>query len=186
MMGDILIRVLPTPNPNAWKFVINKPVLNEGKATFAVASEALGLKLVEDLFDVVGVSQIHLFTNVITITCKDGTDSERFKEEASAVIQTRMWLHDPNYNQQEQKKQSGRQNHTPEMNKIEEILDMTIRPGLQGDGGDIEIVALEGKRLIVRYQGACGTCPSAMSGTLMAIEGILHDEYDPELEVIPV
>jgi len=57
---------------------------------------------------------------------------------------------------------------------------------LQGDGGDIEVVNLEGKKLYVHYEGACGTCPSSTSGTLMAIEGILRDEFVPDLEVIPV
>ena len=37
--------------------------------------------------------------------------------------------------------------------------------------------------LVVKYQGACGTCPSSATGTLEAIKGILRDEYDPEIEV---
>jgi len=40
--------------------------------------------------------------------------------------------------------------------------------------------------LYVSYQGACGTCPSSTTGTLMAIEGILREQYNPEIEVIPV
>ncbi|MGZ3691140.1 MAG: NifU family protein [Pseudobdellovibrio sp.] len=36
------------------------------------------------------------------------------------------------------------------------------------------------------YQGACGTCPSSTSGTLMAIEGILKDEFNPSVEVVPL
>jgi len=48
------------------------------------------------------------------------------------------------------------------------------------------VVKLEDKKVYVTYQGACGTCPSSTTGTLMAIEGILKDEYDPQIEVIPV
>ena len=80
----------------------------------------------------------------------------------------------------------SRQNLSPELQKIEEILDRTIRPGLQGDGGDIEIIKFEENKVYVMYQGACGTCPSSTTGTLMAIEGILKDEYDPAIEVIPL
>ena len=37
------------------------------------------------------------------------------------------------------------------------------------------------------YQGACGGCPSAMMGTLDAIEGILQNELkNPELRVRPI
>jgi Fe-S cluster biogenesis protein NfuA len=37
----------------------------------------------------------------------------------------------------------------------------------------------------VHYQGACGSCPSSMSGTLSGIESLVH-QVDPELEVVPV
>ena len=70
--------------------------------------------------------------------------------------------------------------------QIEEILDRTIRPGLQGDGGDLAVIKFEENKLYVHYEGACGTCPSATSGTLMAIEGILRDEFNPQIEVIPL
>lgn len=81
-------------------------------------------------------------------------------------------------------KKIARQNLSAEMQKIEEILDRTIRPGLQGDGGDIDLIKYEDKKVYVSYQGACGTCPSSTTGTLMAIEGILKEEMDPEIEVI--
>ena len=72
---------------------------------------------------------------------------------------------------------------TGEMKVIDAIIDKSIRPYLQGDGGDIELLELEGKILRVKYQGACGSCPSSTMGTLSAIEGMLRDEYDPEIEV---
>jgi Fe-S cluster biogenesis protein NfuA len=57
---------------------------------------------------------------------------------------------------------------------------------LAGDGGGLEIISLEDKKLTIRYQGACGSCPSSLSGTLYAIEYMLKDEIDPDLEVISV
>ena len=72
---------------------------------------------------------------------------------------------------------------TPEIAQIEEILDRTIRPALQMDGGDLQIMRLDGHILTVFYQGACGSCPSSSSGTLKAIEGILRDEFNPEIVV---
>ena len=69
------------------------------------------------------------------------------------------------------------------MQKIEEILDKRIRPGLQGDGGDLMVKDFKDNVLIVKYQGACGTCPSSTTGTLEAIRSILRDEFHPEVEV---
>ena len=68
--------------------------------------------------------------------------------------------------------------------KIEEILDETIRPGLAMDGGGIDIIDInKDKQLTVLYSGACGSCPSAQSGTLIAIERILQDTIDENITV---
>ncbi len=90
--------------------------------------------------------------------------------------------HDPNFKMTSN--QTFKKSLSPELQKIDEILDHTVRPGLQGDGGDIEVVSLEDHVLTVHYEGACGTCPSAVGGTLMAIQSILKDEYDSKLEVV--
>ena len=50
---------------------------------------------------------------------------------------------------------------------------------------DLFIVGLEGHELHVHYQGACGSCPSSLSGTLAGIESLVH-QIDPTLEVVPV
>ncbi len=61
-----------------------------------------------------------------------------------------------------------------------------MRPGLQGDGGDLTVLKYEEKKVYVHYEGACDSCPSSTGGTLMAIEGILKDEFDPLIEVVAV
>ena len=73
---------------------------------------------------------------------------------------------------------------TPEVAEINEILDRTVRPYLQADGGGITVQKREEHRVYVRYEGACGSCPSSMGGTLMAIQSILREEIDPDIEVI--
>lgn len=184
-MSEVMIRVQATPNPNAWKFVLDRPVLVDGKATYSTSEEAGANPLALDLLSLEGIKQVHFFTNVITITHRFDVDPEVVKAEVCAVIQRRMPVHNPNVTQFDEK-MARRKAQSPEVQKIEEILDRTIRPGLQGDGGDIEVVKLDGKNLIVHYEGACGTCPSATEGTLLAIEGILRDEFDPELNVTPI
>ena len=183
--ADVLIRIQATPNPNAWKFVLDRPVLNEGKATYSSIQEAEHNILSRSLFEIEGVRQVHFFQNVITVTHQFDTDSEALQKATCAVIQTRMSVHNPNQTVLDEKK-IARQNLSTELQQIEEILDRTIRPGLQGDGGDIEVMKLEDNKIYVAYQGACGTCPSSTSGTLMAIEGILRDEFNPAIEVIPI
>lgn len=183
--SEVLIRIQATPNPAAWKFVLDRPVLNEGKATYSNLQEAQHNPMATSLFEIEGVRQVHYFQNVITVTHSFDYDSEEIQKKVCAVIQTRMPVHNPNQTVVEEKKMA-RAHLSPELQKIEEILDRTIRPGLQGDGGDIEVLKYEDNKVYVMYQGACGTCPSSTTGTLMAIEGILKDEFSPTVEVIPL
>jgi Fe-S cluster biogenesis protein NfuA len=74
----------------------------------------------------------------------------------------------------------------PQVREIEALLDERIRPYLAGDGGWVEVAGFENKTLKIRYEGACGSCPSSLTGTLMAIENMIKDEIDPEIEVITV
>jgi NFU1 iron-sulfur cluster scaffold homolog, mitochondrial len=183
--NETLVNVQATPNPNAWKYVLNKPVLNEGKATYSTQEEAAHNTLARSLFEIQGVRQVHFFQNVITLTYYFDVDAENVHPAVISVIQTRIPAHNPNQTLQDEKKKS-RENLSPELQQIEEILDRTVRPGLQGDGGDITILKYEENKLHVYYEGACGTCPSSTTGTLMAIEGILRDEFNPMIEVLPV
>jgi Fe-S cluster biogenesis protein NfuA len=182
---DILIRVQATPNPNAWKFVLDRPVLLEGKATYSSPDEAYGNRLALDLLALDGVKQLHFFQNVVTVTHRIDSDPEEIQKQVCSVIQTRLPVHNPSFGIS-QSLQELRKNLPEDVQAIESILDRTIRPGLQGDGGDLEVIKYEDNKLYVSYQGACGTCPSATTGTLMAIEGILRDEFNPQVEVIPV
>ncbi|MBL7545051.1 MAG: NifU family protein [Bdellovibrionaceae bacterium] len=183
--ADLLIRIQETPNPNAWKFVLNQTVLNEGKATYVEPKEAENNLLARSLFEIQGIKQVHFFQNVVTITHTFDSEPVEIHKSVSSVLQTRMPAHNPNQTKVDEKK-LARTQLSPELQRIEAILDETIRPGLQGDGGDIAVVKYEDNKLYVFYEGACGTCPSSTSGTLMAIEGILREQYNDKIEVVPV
>ena len=182
---DILVRTQATPNPLAIKFVVNCPIKLDGKATFVDADSAKGLRLAEELFLVNGVEQLHMFENVVTVTYQTDVDRNKLVEDVSSVLQTRLPVHDASFTlENEIKKKKKRENRSPEIDQIEEIFDRTIRPGLQADGGDIEVVDFKDNVVTVSYQGACGSCPSAMYGTLDAIYSILRAEFHPELDIM--
>lgn len=184
---DLLLRTLPTPNPYALKFVANASFKNEGKATFNAPAECEALPLARDLFAIGGVKQIHLFQNTLTVTHSGDLDNDTLSQQVIAVIRSRFGVHDPAFGEQAPAAKVRPAASDPKVQSIEEILDRTIRPGLQADGGDVEIVSLEGSELRILYQGACGGCPSSMMGTLDAIQGILRNELgDEQLTVVPV
>ena len=176
------IMVQPTPNPNALKFILDTPVKKEGNSSYRSPMECGENNLAMTLFTVRGVDQLHFYDNVITITKFGYEDWDAMESNIKDYISSELPKHNPDYFDPDPEAER-RRSLSPELSKIEEILDKTIRPGLQGDGGDIQTISLEDNILLVQYQGACGTCPSSTTGTLEAIKGILRDEYDPEIDV---
>lgn len=187
---DILIRAQDTPNPNAIKFIINYALKTKGNATFATREQCQDLPLAAALFDILGVEQIYFFQNTLTLTHTEELPTEMVKEQVKSIIKTRLPIHDPDFESPEEKQtkvKPDRSGLSPELLAIEEILDRTIRPGLQSDGGDVEIVEFKDNELKIIYQGACGGCPSSMMGTLDAIQGILRNELKNDtLTVTPL
>ena len=180
------ILIEPTPNPNALKFVLDTEVIDRGKASFNDISECDHIPLVRDIISIEGVLQVHLFENVISVT-KSDLEWDDLTPKIESVIVTRLPSHDINFNQKQEEQQVKKRENLPlEIRQIEDILDDTVRIGLRADGGDIEVLELEDNRLYVKYEGACGTCPSATTGTLYVIEAILKDRFNPEIEVIAV
>ncbi len=62
---------------------------------------------------------------------------------------------------------------------VENVLD-TMRPYLMADGGNVELVEIEGPIVKLRLQGACGSCPSSTYTLKMGIERKLR-EVIPEI-----
>jgi Fe-S cluster biogenesis protein NfuA len=56
-----------------------------------------------------------------------------------------------------------------------------VRPFLQADGGDIELLEVSANSATVRLTGACATCPSAHMTLYLGIETAIRDEM-PEFE----
>lgn len=70
--------------------------------------------------------------------------------------------------------------------KVAEVIE-TIRPMLQNDGGDIELVGVdEDKTVRVRLQGACSGCPSAAMTLKMGVERLLQQKLPEVKEVVAV
>lgn len=179
----VKMMIQPTPNPFAKKIICNYDLKSQGKVSFNNSGEAEHIPLAKALLEIPGVSQIHFFENIATLTQDGSVAWDDLLGQAESLIRQLLPEHNPDFLSAEEMR---RRELSPELAQIEAILDQMIRPALQGDGGDLELLGLEGKYLTIRYEGACGTCPSAVTGTLAAIQSVLRDEFDPELEVIPI
>ena len=182
---DIQLMIQSTPNPNALKFVLNIPVKSEGNYTYKNASECADNPLAYAIFGLnPAIREVYFFDNYITVTQDGSADWDEIETGIRAIILEKAKDHDANFKTPESQQAAPVvQQSSPELDKINAILDQTVRPALQMDGGDIQTVSYQNKQLQVFYQGACGSCPSATMGTLSAIENILRDQFDPQITV---
>ncbi len=69
--------------------------------------------------------------------------------------------------------------------KITKVLEQ-IRPSLQADGGDVELIGVKDGIVSVRLTGACGCCPMSTMTMKMGIEKLLKSRLPEIKEVVSV
>lgn len=182
-----------TPNPNAVKFLLKEPVTNGTTRSFHSATEAADDPLGKALFDVGEVASVFYMDRMITIEKDDAADWDDLLPRLAVPIRAAESTASNGAGAATTAATEGvggalgaLMSDDPRLLRINEILDERIRPALAGDGGWLEVLSLKNDTLTIKYQGACGSCPSSLSGTLMAIEGMLKQEVDPEIEVVAV
>ena len=68
---------------------------------------------------------------------------------------------------------------------VQKVLEQ-IRPSLQADGGDVELVGVKDGVVSLRLTGACGCCPMSTATLKMGIERILKSKVPEVKEVVSV
>ena len=178
-----------TPNPNARKFILREPLTWGITRSYESADQAEDDPLASALFAIEHVTNVFYVDHWITVTQDGQADWDELLRkiaepiraapgadaQTSAAVESAAAVSTAELNPEDRER----------LDQINALLDERVRPYLQGDGGDLYVLGLEGKRLTVHYQGACGSCPSSLSGTLVGIESLVR-EIDPELEVVAV
>ena len=169
-----------TPNPHALKFILNEILLNFETRQFSNKEEAEKDPLANGVFAIDGVESVFYMDKIITI--------EKSKTADWSKIQGPFIQFLKNFNTDLIPKEKEIKVTDEESNEllkqINDILDKQVRPALAGDGGGLQVIGLHGTTVKIRYQGACGTCPSAISGTLQAIEALLKRDINPSIQVV--
>ena len=69
------------------------------------------------------------------------------------------------------------------LSQIKEVVDGYIRPALQEDGGDIEIIEFKDNVLSVRLQGSCSCCPHARMTLENAVGNTIRQAIDQDITI---
>ncbi len=70
------------------------------------------------------------------------------------------------------------------MQKIIQVIDEDVRPRLKQDGGDIELIDVDGNKVIVSLRGACASCRASTLTLKNVVEAALKEQVDAELFVV--
>jgi len=177
-----------TPNPNAKKFVLKEPLTWGMARSFDDAGKAAGDPLAQALFEIAHVTNVFYVDSWITVTQDGGADWRELSRKVAEPIRAAPAAGERSA-QLAFGAEHGEIDIAPEdqerLDAFNVLLDEQVRPYLQGDGGDLHVLGLRGNLLTVHYQGACGSCPSSISGTLAGIEGLLRT-IEPDIEVAAV
>lgn len=177
-----------TPNPNAMKFVLKEPLTWGLSRSYENAEQARGDPLASALFDIDHVTNVFYVEHWITVTQDGGADWQELKRRLAEPIRAAPAADAESAAMAEAATESIAKLAPADrlrLDRINALLDQDIRPYLQGDGGDLYVLGLAGNTLNVHYQGACGSCPSSLSGTLDSIQRLV-ETIEPDLEVVAV
>lgn len=170
-----------TPNPQALKFIMSEKLLTLETRNFANKNEAENDPLAAGLFKIDGVVSVFYMDRFITIEKRPDISWGPIQKEFVQFIKEFDTDLIP---KEEAKVQVSTEDESELLKQINALLDRRVRPALAGDGGGLEVMSLEGMKLTIRYQGACGSCPSSIRGTMVAIENLLKRELNPAIEVV--
>ncbi|GAB6283800.1 MAG: hypothetical protein STSR0008_26420 [Ignavibacterium sp.] len=168
-----------TPNPQALKFILNEKLLRFSSRQFSKKEESKDDPLAKSIFEINGVVSVFYMDRFITI--------EKSKDLSWSQIQ-RPFINliknfDTNLIPKEDEPKEL-ENTSEILKQINDIINIKVRPALASDGGGIEVLGIDHYTVLVKYQGACGSCPTAIQGTLMAIENLLKRDINPAIQVV--
>lgn len=176
-----------TPNPNARRFILKEPLTHGTARSYDHPSAASADPLASALFSVPHVTGVFYVDRYLTVSQDGGADWATLEREVAKPIREAPAASDapnPVTGGMSEEVLAGLSEADRErLDAINALLDERVRPALMMDGGGLEVMGLEGNILKIHYQGACGTCPSSLSGTLMGIEGLLRT-IEPQIELV--
>jgi Fe-S cluster biogenesis protein NfuA len=176
-----------TPNPNAKRFILKEPLTNGVVRSYDEPAQASDDPLASALFTNSAVRSVYYVGKYLTVTQDGSVKWPELERELAVPIRAASAA---DVQAMHRVAEASKTSHLSDddqarLRAIEALLDDKVRPALMMDGGGLEVVGLVGNRLEIHYQGACGTCPSSLSGTLGGIEGLLKT-IEPDIQLVAV
>ncbi len=173
-----------TPNPDVMKFVSNKMLTAESKECLTI-NDAERWPLLQNIFQFPFVKEIFIASNYISIKKHPTVEWFDISNQVRIFIQDQL-NNDVKINLFSDVKEKAKS--TVKKSKltldIEEILETSIRPSIQMDGGDIELISCKDGIIKVFLKGACSGCPSSQMTLKNGIEVLLKEKFPDKIKEV--
>lgn len=179
-----------TPNPRAVKFILDKIVLESGSKTIEPGVFLDTDAFATNIFALDIVDLVYCRENFVSVTLQSPDLWLIFKDKIKNIIEADLVKYEEGDDEVSSSiLEDFDLEKYPELSNdekiiiVEAVLDESVRPALANDGGGLEVLEVDGPIVRIRYQGACGGCPSSTGGTLRVIENHLRSQLDPAIKV---
>jgi len=175
-----------TPNPEMMKFVANKMLLPNQQIEFLNSKDAMEAPFALDLFTFPYIKSVFIANNFITINKDTDADWLEIIPVLKEFIKNYLSEAKPLFTEKFAVKKQTASNGTDDeiVIKIKEILDKSVKPAVEMDGGAIQFKSFEEGKLTLSMQGACSGCPSSSVTLKAGIEGLMKQMIPEVKEVV--
>jgi Fe-S cluster biogenesis protein NfuA len=185
-----VVNIELTPNPRSVKFILDQKVIDSGSKTIEEGGYLETDAFAHNLFALDIVDMVYLRENFVSVTLTSADLWVVFKDKIKNIIEADLGKYAEGDNEVSASilddfdmEKYSQLSDDEKVIIVEAVLDSSVRPALANDGGGLEVIEVEGHIVRIRYQGACGGCPSSTGGTLRVIENHLRSQLDPEIKV---
>jgi Fe-S cluster biogenesis protein NfuA len=172
------IDVQQTPNPDTLKFVLSLELVQNGSMEFKNSTEANEYPFVQKIFQL-GAELVFFGNNFISVKKNSGTQWNEISEKIQDIIKNNF----PKDFKAIIVKKETSNNKDEIFKRIEEVLELKIRPAVAMDGGNISLRSFVDGVAEVELQGSCAGCPSSTLTLKQGVERMLV-HYVPEVKSV--
>ena len=184
----MFIQTESTPNPDALKFLPGQRVVKDITIDFPDATAAKRSPLVQKLFEIQGVIGVFLGEDFITVSKSKEYDWDSLQVPILSCLMefflsgqpVLLWESHTAEESELEPSYMYSQEDEDVVNQIKEILDTSVRPFVNDDGGDIKFYGFEKGIVYLVMRGACSSCPSSTATLKAGVENLLR-YYIPEV-----
>lgn len=178
MSVPAVVDTVPTPNPDALMFKVERPLVEHGSWEFRGREEAASAPLAQRLFTLDGVVQVLIASRFVTVTRDPEYGWPELVPGLKGLVREHLASGDPSVLAGPR---AAARSLGGAAGRVAALIDEEIRPAVAQDGGDVEFVALTDEGIVqLRLVGSCRSCPSSTATLYQGIQRLLMEEV-PEV-----